>query len=118
MSQEYFISIGEPWNFEGPDGRGKICGVILKEINEKVIIFESHKNQTFKEGQGNLFILIARYKDDAIRKVNNKGEHVYSGTVGGRLLQLKNYRDKTREYLEEHSKYVFIGTIKDRMCEC
>lgn len=109
--KKYFISIGEPWDFEGPDGQNKIIGIVIKEISENALIFKSDKIQTFKEGTGNIFLLLSRYNDEVLIKKNSKGNNEYIGTVGGSLINAKDYLNKERKALEKEGTYVFIGGI-------
>ena len=106
------ISIGEPWDFKGPDGRNKMKGKVIFEVNNRAVIFKSTKKQKFIEGKGNLFLCLARYVGDDLVCFNNKKEKFYSGTFGAGLLKDDaDYKNKTKEQLEKESKYVFIGSF-------
>jgi hypothetical protein len=103
---KYKISVGEPWNFEGPDGQNCIIGEVIDVLSPTVILFKSDRPQKFEELTGNIFLLSARYVGDSL--VSDNG---CEGTVGGGLLLTEDYDGRDEAYLSENSKYVLIGGI-------
>ena len=107
------IYVGEPWDFRGPDGRNKIKGEVVFEINEDTLIFKSTKKQKFLEGKGNLFLLLARHVGVHLINSDRENKNRYFGSFGAGLLKDNTeYKNKTKEELEKESKYVFIGSFK------
>jgi hypothetical protein len=105
------VSVDEPWNFEGPDGKNVIKGKIVKIINNKILIFKANKEQTFDEGKGIFFVFFARHKGEILVHKNKQGKIFYEGAFGAGLIKDTNYLDKDVEIIEENSIYVFIGSI-------
>lgn len=103
--ENYKLSIGEPWDFHGVDGKNLILGKIVKEINSKILIFESYREQNFKDVKGKYFLLKSRYYKEQLSKNNE-----YGGVVNGYLI-LYDFCNKSLEEIEQISKYVFIGGL-------
>lgn len=113
MINKYKISVGEPWNFEGPDGRNLIVGSVSQILNTKTIVFESDQQISFnrisgKVFSGKQFILFARYRDEVL--VNGD---TYKGTVNG-LLIIKPFEVLTLDFAHNpnNSVHVFIGSLE------
>ncbi len=102
---KYKLSVGEPWDFQGVDGKNTILGRVIKEINETTLIFEAYKEQSFEEGKGKFFLLKARYSKE---KLVNDNE--YGGIVNGFLI-LEDFSDKSIKEIEKISRYVIIGGL-------
>ena len=60
----YYLSVGEPWDFVGPDGKNIIKGEVIKKKDDKMWVFRSDHFIDFDYIHGNVFILIPRYSGD------------------------------------------------------
>lgn len=109
---EYCISVGEPWDFSGPDGQNIIKGTILKKINSNLLIFKSTFLQILPNNlEGNIFLLTPRYQNDEFSNSLKKLSYI---TVNVALLRVE-YSDKlTEQELKENSSFVIIGSIKQK----
>jgi hypothetical protein len=105
------VGVGEPWDFEGPDGKNRIKGKITKIINDETVIFKSNHIQKFDEGSGDLFIFSARHVDEKLVHKDSQGRIFYKGTFGAGLIKDTNYLDKDVKIIEKNSIYVFIGSV-------
>lgn len=105
------ITIGEPWNFEGPDGNNLIKGRILRNINDKYIIFMSDYEQKFNQIAGRIFILSTRYSNDSF-SVFFKDSQKESISINGSLLTEKNICSLDEDEIAKKSMFIFIGSIR------
>lgn len=108
MKQEkYFISVGEPWDFESLDGQNVIKGNILKIKSNQCLIFKSNHFLKFGENSGDTLILTPRHKGNDFSELTN--DFV---VVNGSLL-LKAYNEELSEdELKQNMKFEIIGSIR------
>lgn len=102
IMDKYKISIGEPWDFEGPDGPNLIKGSIIKTLSQTTAIFKSDHILSFKGYTGVFFVLTTRYMEDSL---------IPPVTVNGGLLLNNEYGNQTEDELIKNSIFVFIGGI-------
>ncbi len=103
--KKYFISVGEPWDYEGPDGKNLINGRILKVIDNRIIVFKSDHKVNLHNVCSDVLVLLPRYDRDFFSIRHNR--HV---TVGGALYK-GTYDDNTSEEDLKNSEYVLIGGL-------
>lgn len=102
----YTITIAEPWDFESPDGKNIIKGIILSIVNSYLLVFKANYLLNFDGISGDILILSPRFKDGNFE--NNATKEI---DVNGGLL-LDNYSKSHEESkLKENSKFVLIGTL-------
>lgn len=102
----YFISVGEPWEFESHDGQNIIKGSILSVKSNQCLVFKSNHCLKFGEFEGDILILTPRHNGNDFS--NLKSELV---VVNGSLL-LNEYNTKLSDKeLKENAKFEIIGSI-------
>lgn len=102
----YTITIAEPWDFESPDGKNIIKGIILSIVNSYLLVFRSNYLLNFDGISGDILILSPRFKDGNFENSATKEIDVNGG------LFLDNYSKSYEESkLKENSKFVLIGTL-------
>lgn len=102
----YKITIGDPWDFKGPDGQNLIRGIILKR-EDKFIIFKSNNKIMFEEGKGDIFVL-------SLRHINTDFSNLKNGvSVNGGLILSDHIDNLSAEEIKRNSKFVFIGSIRE-----
>jgi hypothetical protein len=107
--KKYFISVGEPWDFNSPDGENIINGIIIKILSATCIIFKANYILDFDGALGNFFILYPRHAESNFNDLKGGTGYVI---INGNLL-LEEYNENMDEnYLKEQSKFVFIGSIR------
>lgn len=107
--KKYFLSIGEPWDFDSPDGQNIINGVIIRILSATCLIFKANYILNFKGVSGNLFVLYPRHTKNDFNDLKNGADYV---TVNGNIL-LEEYNENMDEnYLKGNSKFVIIGSIR------
>ena len=111
MKQEsYFISVGEPWNFERTDGQNIIRGNIVCIKSNNCLVFKCNHHLTFGDIKGDILILTPRHK-------GNGFSALISGlvVVNGSLL-IREYNDMLSEKeLRENSKLWIMGSIRKEL---
>ena len=107
--QEFYISVGEPWDFESQDGQNIIKGKILKIINSKCLIYKTNQLLDFKGEKGNVLILYPRHVDSDFSDLNKGADFV---TINGSLLLVDYMDDLDEQELNQNSKYFIIGAIR------
>lgn len=90
---KYFISVGEPWNFESPDGQNIINGRIVKILSATCLIFESNYELDFNKNKGSIFILFPRHLNNDFTDLKNLNTYI---VINGCFLT-KEYNDKLSE---------------------
>ncbi|EQA71114.1 hypothetical protein [Leptospira noguchii] len=106
-NKNYYISVDEPWDFVGPDGKNRINGHILKIVDNDCVLFKTNHILNFDNVEGDILVLLSRhtgYHFDSLE--TNK-----FWTFGGGLLLTKDYENMNRKELEKNSKYVIIGSF-------
>ena len=107
--KKYSISVGEPWDFNGPDGQNIIKGVVLKILSATCLIFKANNILNLKGVSGIFFVLYPRHAESNFDDLKNGADFV---TVNGNIL-LEEYNETMNEdYLKEKSKFVIIGSIR------
>ena len=54
---KYRISVGEPWNYDGPNGPNLIHGRIIRELAPDCLIFKSDQELHFGGAKGKNILL-------------------------------------------------------------
>jgi len=105
----YYISVGEPWDFNSPDGENIIRGIILKIISATCLVFRTNYHLDFEGVKGDKLILSPRHVENNFYELD-KGSSLI--TVNGGLL-FKDYDDNlSEEELRNNSKFAIIGSIQ------
>ncbi|MBB2148013.1 hypothetical protein [Pedobacter gandavensis] len=105
----YTVIIAEPWDFESPDGKNIIRGIILSIINCSLLIFKANYKLNFDGVSGDILILSPRFKEGDFENGTNKEVHVNGG------LFLDDYNDESeKSKLNENCKFVLIGTLNGK----
>ena len=65
----YYISVSEPWDFEGPDGKNIIKGTVLKILNQDCVIFKSSSVIEIDGNIGDTFVLFSRHYNNNFNKI-------------------------------------------------
>jgi hypothetical protein len=103
--ETYAITIAEPWDFESPDGKNIIRGIILLIVNSCLLVFKANYLLNFDGISGDILILSPRFKDENFENIATKEVDVNGG------LFLANYNNNEESELKENSKFVLIGTL-------
>jgi hypothetical protein len=106
---KYEISVGEPWDFEGPDGPNIIKGKIIDIVSRHCAIFKADKLIEFEGYKNMIIVLFARYDNEDLTMLE-KGERKVIN--GGLLLTNYDTNAHNEEELMQHSKFFIIGSIK------
>jgi len=107
--ETYFISVGEPWDFESFDGQNVIKGNILKIKSNQCLIFKSNHFLKFGENSGDIIILTPRHQGNDFSDLANE-----LVLVNGSLL-LKAYNEElSEEELKQNMKFEIIGSIRKK----
>lgn len=107
--KKYFISVGEPWDFDSPDGQNIINGIIIKILSATCLIFKANYVLDFKGVTGNFFVLYPRHSENDFDDLKNGKDYV---TVNGNILTKEYNESMDENCLKEHSKFVIIGSIR------
>ena len=108
VQENYFISVGEPWNFESKDGQNVIRGNIFRFKNNNCLVFKCNHHLAFGDIKGDVLILTPRHS-------GNDFSALISGlvVVNGSLLT-REYNDMLSEKeLIENSKLCIMGSIRN-----
>ncbi|WP_078125160.1 hypothetical protein [Leptospira alexanderi] len=103
----FYISVDEPWDFVGPDGKNVIKGSILKIVDNDCVLFKTNCILNFDNLQGDILVLLSRHTGHHFDSLEING----FWTFGGGLLLTKDYENMNRKELEKNSKYVIIGSF-------
>lgn len=108
MKQEkYFISVGEPWDFESPDGQNIVRGNILSIKSNQCLVFKANHYLKFDSNESDILILSPRHQGNDFSDLPNK-----LVVVNGSLL-FKDYDEALGEKeLQENARFVIIGSIR------
>lgn len=108
--KKYRFEIDEPWDFKSEQGTKWVDGEIVREIDNKNVIFKSDEILFEKNIKGKILILSTRYVEGKI-KDRDKRDGVI---VGAGIITTNNYLDKSAEELKhpENCIYAFIGCLK------
>lgn len=101
----YLITVAEPWNFEGPDGKNKISGKILSIANKYILVFRANHELGFNDVSGNILVLSPRSEADNFDEIETKEVEINGG------LLLTDYNGVEISELENNCQFVLIGTL-------
>ncbi|AVQ13036.1 hypothetical protein [Leptospira santarosai] len=105
--KKYYISVGEPWDFTGPDGENRIKGEILKIINQDCLLFKMNHHIEIKNMKGNIMVLFSRHRDNNFYETAEN----LDWTVNGGLLVTDEYENMNEKELEKNSIFSIIGGL-------
>jgi len=98
-NQKYWLIVSDPYDYTHPTyGVGRILGEVL-DVSDKCVIFKAAAPVTIRNVQGDIFILLNRYKGDSIDEVSTLAG------VGLIYIDEAHYRDVKVEY-------VMIGALE------
>ncbi len=104
--QLYYLSVGEPWNFETPDGQNIVKGEIIKNVDDNCLIFQSNHILQFDNIKGNILVLSPRYKKPDFSSLSTEDININGGVL------TTSYENLTSEELFKDSKFVIIGSVR------
>jgi hypothetical protein len=104
----YYISVGEPWDYEGPDGSNIIKGEILKIVSKDCIIFKASQPIELDNIRSSIIILRSRHVGIHFTEL----EENKPWTIGGSLMLSDLYEEMSEKELENNSKYFIIGGLR------
>ena len=115
MNKTYEISVGEPWDFEGPDGPNKIIvtgkGLVSgpDQVNwAKEYFLLSVRNPFKMDGElVSSLIVSPRYEGDSLSKLINEG-----CTAGIARVHEKYHVEPGDKIEPNQVKYCIIGSVK------
>ena len=102
----YQISVGEPWNYDGPDGPNIIKGAILKVVSSNCIVFKSNSFLQFDKHGGDILVLSTRYQGDDFAALDRLVN------VNGALLLIEYHDALSEVELKQNAKFVIIGSLE------
>lgn len=109
-SKKYYISVGEPWDFNSPDGQNIINGVIIKILSSTCLIFKANYVLNFKGHLGDVFVLYPRHLESDFSDLESKKDYI---TINGNML-IANFEESMGEKeLKEKSEFVLVGSIRN-----
>lgn len=109
QQKQYFLSVGEPWNFDSLDGQNIINGRIVKILSATCLIFKANYILDFKGVAGNFFVLYPRHAESNFDDLKNGEGYV---TINGNVLTEEYNENMDEDYLKVNSKFVIIGSIR------
>ncbi|MDL5247341.1 hypothetical protein FH581_017405 (plasmid) [Leptospira weilii] len=107
--KEYYISVGEPWDFASPDGQNRINGKVLKKISSTCLVFKTNYFLEYEGSKSNILILSPRHYDSDFDDLNKEADLV---TINGGLLLNKYSDNLTENELKHTAKFFVIGSIR------
>lgn len=106
-NKNYYISVSDPWNFIGDDGKNITHGSIAKIINDRCLVFHLNHNVEIDGYLGDILVLKPRYTEDSFARIEEKT----TITVNGCLMS--EYREEmTESDLMKMSKFKIIGSLR------
>lgn len=108
QQKRYFISVGEPWDFDSPDGQNIINGIIVRILSATCLIFKANYILEFKGVTGNYFVLYPRHSESDFDDLRAGNDYV---TINGYILPQEYSENMNEDYLKDKSKFVLIGSI-------
>lgn len=104
--EKYVVTVAEPWDFESPDGKNIIGGVVLSIVNSHLLVFKSNYILNFGGVSGDVLILSPRFNGGNFDNIRTEEIDVNGG------LFLDDYSNGVEESkLKENCKFVLIGTL-------
>jgi len=107
-SKKYNISVGEPWDFESPNGKNIIEGQIIRTISPTCLIFKANHIITFKGYSGDIFVLTPRYSKEDFKEFQT-APYI---TINGGLLNSNYDEEMSEDEFREKSNFFVIGSIR------
>jgi hypothetical protein len=111
--ENYFISVGEPWDFESEDGQNIIRGSIISMKSNQCLVFKMNYNLQFGEVKGDILILTPRHKGNDFSVLQNE-----LVVVNGSLLLNEYKTEFSEKELQENAKFEIIGSIRKEQKLC
>lgn len=104
-SENYKITVSEPWEFRNSNGENGIYGKILGRKGNNCLLFKSNTLLKFGKSDGQILVLFPRSYDEDFTEIKNKPITVNGGLFAG------DYHSFSAEELEIFSKFVIIGQL-------
>jgi hypothetical protein len=109
MNAKYFISVGEPWDFESPDGQNIIRGFVLKIISATCLIFKANYLLNIGGVKGDVLVLTPRDLDGSFYELKNDFDYL---TVNGGLLLVEYDENYNEKIVKDNSKFIIVGGVR------
>jgi hypothetical protein len=112
--QRYELSVGEPWDFEGPDGQnrvivdslGTVTGPDLENWQSNYLLLRVATPFQFKGERVEQLIAAPRYEGDSLQAIQSNG-----GTVGVARVRPGSSLTPGEPFSQDDVHYVIIGSL-------
>jgi len=104
---KYIISVGEPWDFNSPDGENIIKGS-LEIKSEKFAIFRLNYEIELKQIRSNILILHPRYENENFYKLKNNSVL----TINAGIISPYEYNNLLLDEVNAKAIFVIVGTLR------
>lgn len=101
----YRFSVGEPWNFSGPQGDNSISGAVLRKFDAENLLFECDEEVSLKGTSGRYWLLTTRYVGQSF------DDEPYTGSVNGALLADPPLESENIREIMERTVFAAIGVL-------
>lgn len=105
--ERYFILVGEPWDFESPDGQNIIKGNILSVKSNQYLVFKANHCLKFDRIESDILILTPRHQGNDFSDLPNE-----LVVINGSLLFREYDETLSEKELQENAQFVIIGGIR------
>lgn len=102
------VSVGEPWDFEGPDGQNIIHGSIVKFLNDRCALFKADHMQHFRAVSGDTLLLLVRHYGYDFSELRPGVSYI---SVNGCMLMDEREEETDVDALIAGSTFVLIGGV-------
>ena len=102
----YYISVGEPWDFKSQDGPNIIKGNILKALSNRCVLFRTNFYLDIENIKSNILVLSPRNREIDF---NNLDQGFVSINAG--LLFPEFSIESNEKELKQNSKFIIIGSL-------
>jgi hypothetical protein len=109
MNIQMKISVGEPWDFTGPDGENIVMGSILRIVNEKCCIFKAANPVSIDGITSEILVLVPRYKNEFFNDFFKGGKSI---TINASLLKIVYSEEIDEQTLIMNSDFSIIGGLE------
>lgn len=109
QENSYYISVGEPWDFVGPDGKNIIKGKILRKISAECLVFKSNHLLKHENSWSDILILSPRHYDNDFDGLDSGADFV---TINGGILLIEYNDNLTKDELKHAAKFFVIGSVR------
>lgn len=99
------LTVSEPWDFKCDSGSNVLDGKVIRQIDDKNLVFEASETVEIQGAKGCIWLLALRYQGDSFDKSDERK------TVGGAILLTDDYASGSADELKKMSKYVVIGSL-------